>query len=71
MPRQRAGRLKQWLNLLRRRFPEAEAAYQQVRTLTVEDEVGAWIACTVRLHQCPEEQGKGKGKGKGHAPQTA
>ena len=72
-PRQRAGRLKQWLNLLRRRFPEAEAAYQQVRTLTVEDEVGAWIACTVRLHQCPEEQGKGKGKGKGkgHAPQTA
>ncbi|SDD51394.1 tRNA-dihydrouridine synthase C [Paracidovorax valerianellae] len=27
-PRQRAGRLKQWLNLLRRRFPEGEAAYQ-------------------------------------------
>ncbi len=43
-PRQRAGRLKQWLNLLRRRFPEAEMAYQQVRTLAVEEEVGAWIA---------------------------
>ena len=42
-PRQRAGRLKQWLNLLRRRFPEAETAYQQVRTLTVEAEVGAWV----------------------------
>ena len=43
-PRQRAGRLKQWLNLLRRRFPEAELAFQQVRTLTVEDEVSAWLA---------------------------
>jgi tRNA-dihydrouridine synthase C len=32
-PRHRAGRLKQWLNLLRRRFPEAEAAYQRVRTV--------------------------------------
>jgi tRNA-dihydrouridine synthase C len=32
-PRHRAGRLKQWLNFLRRRFPEAEAAYQRWRTL--------------------------------------
>ena len=47
-PRQRAGRLKQWLNLMRRRFPEAEVAYQQVRTLTVEEEVSAWIASTHR-----------------------
>ena len=47
-PRQRAGRLKQWLNLIRRRFPEAEVAYQQVRTLTVEEEVSAWIASTHR-----------------------
>ena len=30
-PRHRAGRLKQWLNLLRRRHPEAEAAYQIIR----------------------------------------
>ncbi|MBK8018203.1 MAG: tRNA-dihydrouridine synthase [Betaproteobacteria bacterium] len=29
--RHRAGRLKQWLNLLRRRFPEAEAAYAAIR----------------------------------------
>ena len=33
-PRHRAGRLKQWLNYLRRRHPEAEAAYQTVRTDT-------------------------------------
>ena len=32
-PRHRAGRLKQWLNYLRRRHPEAEAAYQAVRTV--------------------------------------
>lgn len=32
-PRHRPGRLKQWLNFLRRRFPEAEIAYQQLRTV--------------------------------------
>ena len=32
-PRGRAGRLKQWLNLLRRRHPQAEAAYAAVRTI--------------------------------------
>lgn len=32
-PRARAGRLKQWLNYLRRRHPQAEAAYLAVRTI--------------------------------------
>jgi tRNA-dihydrouridine synthase C len=32
-PRARAGRLKQWLNYLRRRHPQAELAYQRVRTI--------------------------------------
>lgn len=31
--RSRAGRLKQWRNFLRRRFPEAEAAYQQIKSV--------------------------------------
>ncbi len=31
--RHRAGRLKQWLNYLRRRYPEAQAAYDEVRTI--------------------------------------
>ena len=31
--RSRAGRLKQWLNYLRRRHPQAEAAYAAVRTI--------------------------------------
>ena len=32
-PRHRAGRIKQWLHLLRRRHPEAQAAFAQVRTV--------------------------------------
>ena len=32
-PKARAGRLKQWLNFLRRRYPQAEIAYAAVRTL--------------------------------------
>lgn len=32
-PKARAGRLKQWLNYLRRRHPQAEAAYAAVRTI--------------------------------------
>jgi len=32
-PRHRAGRLKQWLNYLRRRHPQAESAYAAVRTI--------------------------------------
>ena len=31
--RHRGGRLKQWLNMLRRRYPQAEALYAQVRAL--------------------------------------
>ncbi|MDP4300322.1 tRNA dihydrouridine synthase [Leptothrix discophora] len=33
-PRHRAGRLKQWLNLLRRVHPEAQAAFDELRTVT-------------------------------------
>jgi tRNA-dihydrouridine synthase C len=32
-PRSRAGRLKQWLHYLRRRYPEAQQAYATVRTI--------------------------------------
>jgi tRNA-dihydrouridine synthase C len=39
--RHRAGRLKQWLNLLRRRFPEAQEAFDAVRTTNDPAEVAA------------------------------
>ena len=43
-PMQRAGRLKQWLNLLRRRYPEAQQAFDTVRALTEQAEVSATLA---------------------------
>jgi tRNA-dihydrouridine synthase C len=38
-----AGRLKQWLNFLRRRFPEAEVAYQALKTINNPALVQAWL----------------------------
>jgi tRNA-dihydrouridine synthase C len=42
-PRHRAGRLKQWLNLLRRRHPEAQTAFDAVRTIEDPARVGACL----------------------------
>jgi tRNA-dihydrouridine synthase C len=39
--RHRAGRLKQWLNLLRRRYPEAQSAYDQLRLVNDPAALGA------------------------------
>jgi len=41
--RQQAGRLKQWLNFLRRRYPQAEEAYQALRTLHDPALVTRWL----------------------------
>jgi tRNA-dihydrouridine synthase C len=41
--RQQAGRLKQWLNYLRRRHPEAEVAYLALRTISDPALVSQWI----------------------------
>jgi tRNA-dihydrouridine synthase C len=38
-PRHQAGRLKQWLHYLRRRYPEAEAEYQRLRTINAPQEL--------------------------------
>jgi tRNA-dihydrouridine synthase C len=45
--RSRAGRLKQWLNFLRRRFPEAETAYQQLKGINDPVLIDAWLAGVV------------------------
>ncbi len=42
--RHRAGRLKQWLNYLRRSYPEAQAAYMTLRTLNNPADIEAWLA---------------------------
>ena len=41
--RQQAGRLKQWLNFLRRRYPQAEQAYQTLRVLHDPALVTQWL----------------------------
>ena len=39
----RAGRLKQWLNFLRRRYPEAETMYAAIRTINDPALIDAWL----------------------------
>ena len=41
--RAQPGRLKQWLNFLRRRFPEAELAYQALKTIKDPELINAWL----------------------------
>ena len=43
-PGQRAGRLKQWLNLMRRRYPQAQTAFQEVRVMTDQRIITQWLA---------------------------
>ncbi|NQW79609.1 MAG: tRNA-dihydrouridine synthase [Polaromonas sp.] len=52
----RAGRLKQWLNFLRRRFPEAEVAYQQLKTVNDPVLVGDWLARQSRIAALTKSQ---------------
>jgi tRNA-dihydrouridine synthase C len=42
-PRQQAGRLKQWLNFLRRRFVQAELAYQTLRAINDPALIDQWV----------------------------
>jgi len=46
--RQQAGRLKQWLNFLRRHYPEAEVAYLAIKTLNEPAAIDRWFATQVR-----------------------
>ena len=41
--RQQAGRLKQWLNLLRQRYPQAQQAYAALRTVHDPAPVTQWL----------------------------
>jgi tRNA-dihydrouridine synthase C len=41
--RHRAGRLKQWLNYLRKRYPEAQQAYDDLRLLNEPQHIEAWL----------------------------
>ena len=41
--RQQAGRLKQWLNFLRRSYPQAEVAYQALKTVSDPAAIDQWL----------------------------
>jgi tRNA-dihydrouridine synthase C len=41
--RHRAGRLKQWLNYLRRTYPEAQAAFDELRPVHDATRIQAWV----------------------------
>ena len=47
-PRHRAGRLKQWLNLLRRRYPQAQRAYDELRLVNDPARLDAAMFANVR-----------------------
>lgn len=54
--RHRAGRLKQWLNYLRRRHPEAQAAFDQLRESNDPSHIDAWLVVHApRPHRLPGE----------------
>jgi tRNA-dihydrouridine synthase C len=42
--KKQAGRLKQWLNFLRHRYSEADAAYLELRTVNDAQQIDHWIA---------------------------
>jgi len=49
VPRHRAGRLKQWLNYLRRHYPEAEQAFEALRLYNDPPRISQWLAQQVAL----------------------
>lgn len=48
--RHQAGRLKQWLNFLRRRYPQAQTAYAHLRTLSQPEHIDAWFGTLLHTH---------------------
>ncbi len=52
-PRARPGRIKQWLNYLRQRHPEAEQAYQQLRTVNDPRVIQGWLDSQLGCQQRP------------------
>ena len=53
-PRHRAGRLKQWLNLLRRRYPQAQRAYDELRLVNDPAALGAAMFANVQPIPIPD-----------------
>lgn len=68
-PAHRPGRLKQWLNLLRRRFEGAQDAYDAVRTLRDPRAVEAWLGLSTVAARRAGDAGGCRGDGGAAAQQ--
>ena len=53
VPEHAGGRLKQWLALLRRNYPEAEALYQTLRPIKAAHEIDAALVAAGILDELP------------------
>jgi tRNA-dihydrouridine synthase C len=53
--KKQAGRLKQWLNFMRQRYPQAHSAYLELRTVNDPAEIDRWMA--QRVPQAPGAAG--------------
>ena len=67
VPKHQAGRMKQWLNFLRRRHPQAEVAYQALRTLNDSRQVAAWLDAHIASSPQSEESDRSAAVGDNHA----
>ncbi|RZL11038.1 MAG: tRNA dihydrouridine(16) synthase DusC [Rubrivivax sp.] len=56
-PRHRAGRLKQWMNYLRRSYPQAQAAYDEIRTINDPRVIEVWLRQAGALGAAPSSEG--------------
>lgn len=66
--RARAGRMKQWLNFLRRVYPEAEQAFAALRTVTDARVMEAWLHHHLGGPACATTSARSRTT---HPPQTA
>jgi len=57
--RSRPGRLKQWLNFLRRRFPEAETAYQSLKTINDPALIDRWLVGVLQAQAARDHMSAG------------
>jgi tRNA-dihydrouridine synthase C len=53
-PRHRAGRMKQWLNYLRRAYPEAQQAFDEMRLVHDSSKIDAWIKASASAEGAPK-----------------
>lgn len=54
MPEHAGGRLKQWLMLLRRHYPQAEVLYQQLRPVKAAEDIDAMLVAAGVLDSLPD-----------------